>query len=242
MAPKNTREMLLPITQIVDDTPTVRDFRFDLAGHDFTFAPGQFVTITAEVPEHGLVTRAYSIASAPTEARFFDLCIKKFDDGVLSSFMFDRMDVGFRFLTKGPFGKFTWSEAMGEKLALIGAGTGIAPLQCMIRYAEAKKLAVDVGLLFSNKKFEEIIYKEELDRIAASSPRFRVVYALTRGAPPGWTGHARRIDRAMIEETFPDVKERLCYICGAPEMVNDTVAHLKEIGVPPARIKTEKYY
>src|SRR5947208_2069800 len=102
--PKNIREMLLPITQIVDDTPTVRDFRFALAGHDFTFVPGQFVTITAEVPEHGMVTRAYSIASAPTERRHFELCIKKFEDGILSRFMFERIDLGFRFLTKGPFG------------------------------------------------------------------------------------------------------------------------------------------
>jgi ferredoxin-NADP reductase len=242
MARKDQREMLLPITQIVQDTPTVRDFRFDLDGHALGFVPGQFVTITAEVPERGLVTRAYSIASSPTEARFFDLCIKKFEDGALSPFMFDRIDVGFRFLTKGPFGKFTWTEQMGERLALIAAGTGIAPLQCMIRYARAKGLASDIGLLFSNKKVEEIIYREELDRIAAEWPRFRVAYTVTRGAPAGWAGFARRIDRAMIAETFPDVRERLCYICGAPEMVNDTVLHLRELGVPPERIRTEKYY
>ena len=46
----------------------------------------------------------------------------------------------------------------------------------------------------------------------------------------------------MIADTFPDVTERLCYICGAPEMVNDTSANLRALGVPEASIRTEKYY
>ena len=242
MPRRETREMDLPISRIVQDTPTVRDFRFDLTGHDFSFTPGQFVTLTTEIPEHGTVTRAYSIASAPTETAHFDLCIKEFADGVLSSFMFHHVEPGYRFTAKGPFGKFVWNEDLGERLALIGAGTGIAPLQCMIRYARAKRLPVDVGLLFSNKTAEEIIYRDELDALARDMPGFRVVYTVTRGAPPGWQGHKRRIDRAMIAEAFPDVAERLCYICGAPEMVNDTVENLKALGVAPDRIRTEKYY
>jgi ferredoxin-NADP reductase len=235
-------EMLLPVVRIVDDTPTVRDFRFDLDGHELIFTPGQFVTITTEVPEHGKVTRAYSIASSPTETRYFDLCIKRFENGVLSPFMFDRIEPGYRFVTKGPFGKFVWNEDMGERLALIAAGTGIAPLQCMIRYARAKNLGTDIGLLFSNKTYEEIIYRDELDRLAREMPKFRVTYTLTRGAPAGWAGYRRRIDKDMIAAAFPDVAERLCYICGAPEMVNDTVANLKALGVPEERIRTEKYY
>lgn len=242
MPAKNVREMHLRVSRVVDDTPTVRDFRFDLDGHDFTFLPGQFVTIATEVADHGKVTRSYSIASSPTERTCFDLCIKKFADGVLSRFMFDHVALGYVFLVKGPFGKFVWNEDMGDKLALIGAGTGIAPLMCMIRYAAAKALETDIGLLFSNRTAGEIIYRTELDALARSMKRFFVTYTLTRGAPEGWRGHRRRIDRAMIEETFPDVRDRLCYICGAPEMVNDTLENLKAIGVPPERIKTEKYY
>ncbi len=242
MARKPPREMVLPVVRIVDDTPTVRDFRFALDGNEFDFIPGQFVTITTEVPEHGKVTRAYSIASSPTERDYFDLCIKKFEDGILSRFMFEHVEPGYRFTVKGPFGKFVWNEDMGNRLALIGAGTGIAPLQCMIRYIRAKGLPTDAGLLFSNRTYDEIIYREELERLAAEMPNFRVRYTITRGAPPGWTGYTRRIDRPMIAETFPDVAERLCYVCGAPEMVNDTVAHLKSLGVPPDRIRTEKYY
>ncbi|HVY60203.1 MAG TPA: FAD-binding oxidoreductase [Planctomycetota bacterium] len=236
-------EMTLPVVRVVDDTPTVRDFRFDLDGVEgFTFTPGQFVTLTTDVPGHGVTTRAYSIASAPTERRFLDLCIKVFPDGVLSKFMFERVEPGYRFTVKGPFGKFVWNEDLGDKLALIGAGTGIAPLASMIRYARDRRLATDVKLLFSNKTESEIIYKDELDRAAASGGPFRVAYTVTRGAGEAWPGYRRRIDRAMLEEVFPDIRERLCYICGAPEMVNDTSRSLRELGLPESAIRSEKYY
>ncbi len=232
----------IPIVGIVDDTPTVRDYRFDLGARDFDFIPGQFVTIATDVPEHGRVTRAYSIASAPTQRGAFDLCIKKFPDGILSKFMFEHVGPGHEFLVKGPFGKFLWNEDFGTKLALIGAGTGIAPLQCMIRYARDRGIAADMGLLFSNKTEDEIIYRDELTQLAATLPGFRVRYTVTRGASEGWTGWRRRIDRDMIAETFPDAADRLCYLCGAPEMVNDTAANLRALGVPEASIRTEKYY
>ena len=235
-------EMLLPVSRVVDDTPTVRDFRFDLRGQELDFTPGQFVTLTTDVPGHGRVTRAYSIASAPTERRYFELCIKLFPDGVLSRYMFDHVEPGYEFTVKGPFGKFVWNEDLGAKLALIGAGTGIAPLQSMIRYARDRRLDTDIGLLFSSKSEEEIIYRAELDRLAAGNPRFRVAYTVTRGAPEAWTGYRRRVDRAMIEEVFPDIRERLCYLCGAPEMVNDTAANLRAIGLPESAIRMEKYY
>ena len=156
--------------------------------------------------------------------------------------MFEHVEPGYKFSVKGPFGKFIWNEDLGRKLALIGAGTGIAPLMCMIRYARAKALDVDVGLLFSNKKEEEIIYRAELDQLARDMPSFRVIYTVTRGADEAWTGFRRRIDKDMIAETFPDVRERLCYLCGAPEMVNATVENLRSLGVPEAAIRTEKYY
>jgi ferredoxin-NADP reductase len=235
-------EMRLRVSRVVQDTPSVRDFHFDLAGHDLDFTPGQFVTLTTEVPGHGKVTRAYSIASAPTERRRLELCVKLFPDGVLSRFMFDHVEPGFEFVVKGPFGKFIWNEDLGQRLALFGAGTGIAPLASMTRYARDRRLAVDIGLLFSNKNESEIIYRDEFDALARSWSGFRVTYAVTRGASESWAGHRRRIDRAMIEEVFPDVRERLCYLCGAPEMVNDTAANLRAIGVPEHAIRTEKYY
>src|SRR5205807_4294353 len=142
----------------------------------------QFVTIATDVPGHGKVTRAYSIASAPTLGSRFELCIKRFDDGVLSRFMFDHVEPGYKFVVKGPFGKFIWNEDLGQRLALIAAGTGIAPLQCMVRYARDRALPTDIGLLFSNKTEEEIIYRAELDGLARDRPGFRVVYTCTRGA------------------------------------------------------------
>jgi NAD(P)H-flavin reductase len=47
----------------------------------------------------------------------------------------------------------------------------------------------------------------------------------------------------MLQECVPaeGVAEALYYVCGPPQMVDSTVAYLKEIGAPPERIRVEKY-
>ena len=97
-------------------------------------------------------------------------------------------------------------------------------------------------LLYSSRSYADIIYRDELARLAAAGDGLRVVHTLTRGAPPDWAGYARRIDRAMLVEVAPEPALRpLVYVCGPTPLVEFVANTLVELGHDPLRVKTERF-
>src|SRR4029078_4877411 len=80
-------------------------------------------------------------------------------------------------------GYFVWTAAAGGPLLLVAGGSGIAPLMAMLRHRASAKINVPAVLLYSSRTFEDIIYREELDRLAANDDGLRIVHTLTRGHP-----------------------------------------------------------
>ena len=97
-------------------------------------------------------------------------------------------------------------------------------------------------LLYSSRSFEDVIYREELDRLAAKGDGLRVVHTLTRTRPSGWTGLSRRIDREMLAEIgFPAQSRPRVFICGPTGLVETAGQHLLDLGHDPSLIKTERF-
>ena len=69
----------------------------------------------------------------------------------------------------------------------------------MLRHRNASESDAPARLLYSSRAWEDMIYREELERLAASDG-LEVVHTLTRSQPPGWTGYARRVDVGMLRE------------------------------------------
>ena len=127
------------------------------------------------------------------------LTVELIEGGEVSSYLTSDVQPGDKFELRGPIGGyFVWTVAIGGPLFVVAGGSGIAPLMAMLRHRAAVKSTTPALLLYSSRTFEEIIYREELDRIAAHNDGLTVVYTLTRRQPAGWTGGARRIDRSML--------------------------------------------
>ncbi len=227
------------LLEIVTETPETKTFRFDLKGKDFPFRPGQFVMLTAEIPGRGSVARPLSIASSPLETGIMDLTVKKFPDGVMSSFLCDHAKIGDIYKIKGPYGVFTLDES-AKHLVFIAAGSGIAPFRSMWRYISEKGLDIDVTLIFSSKTHDYIIFRKELENLN-NNGNVKVVHTLTRNTDPKWKGYARRIDKGMLEEVIHDFGNNLFYACGPPHMCESARQALLDLSVPAERIKMEKY-
>ena len=74
----------------------------------------------------------------------------------------------------------------------------------------------------------------------ASSGAAVVTY--TREPPAGWTGYARRVDRAMLTEVAPPPEQRpRCYVCGPTSFVEVVAEELVALGHHRALIKTERF-
>jgi ferredoxin-NADP reductase len=111
----------------------------------------------------------------------------------------------------------------------------------MLRYRQAVGSHVPATLLYSSRGWDDVIYREELARLA-SEPGLRIVHTLTRSHPDGWEGYTRRIDTEMLREVcggaFPG---GLAYICGPTRLVESVAADLVSLGYPAEQVKTERF-
>jgi ferredoxin-NADP reductase len=187
--------------------------------------------------------RSYSIASPPEEHHHVTLTVERLDDGEVSPYLTEELRVGDRLELRGPIGGyFVWDAAMGGPLLLVAGGSGIVPLMAMLRHRAAVGSIVATRLLYSSRSLEDVIYRDELDRLVKNSKMLEVVYTLTREQPPGWTGYTHRIDIDMLRKVaWPSDGHPLMFICGPTPFVETAAASLVELGHEPARIKTERF-
>ena len=211
-----------------------------------THLSGQHVDVRLTAEDGYQAQRSYSIASAPGDKHLM-LTVELIEDGEVSPYLTDGLRVGDRLELRGPIGGyFVWDPRNGVNdgppLFLAAGGSGIAPLMSMIRHRASTGHKVPSRLLYSSRSYEEVIYREELDRLSANDPTLRVTHTLTRRRPPNWMGYGRRIDRAMLADTaWRPADKPLAFTCGPTAFVETVATHLGELGYEAGRIKTERF-
>lgn len=233
---------LATVTRVRDETPTVRSYTLGLSGWPGHRA-GQHVDLRLTAEDGYTVERSYSIASEPERAGEIDITVERIEGGEVSAFLHEVVVPGDRLEVRGPIGGyFVWEAGLGGPLLLVAGGSGVVPLMAMARHRARAGSGVAARLLFSSRGPDEIIYAGELDRLAATRDGFEVVHALTRRQPPGWTGYARRIDEPMLAEVLkPLGPETRAFACGPTSLVETVANGLVRLGLPPDRIRTERF-
>jgi len=225
-----------------DETSTVRSFTLQMpawTGH----RPGQHVDLRLTAEDGYSVERSYSIASEPERGAEVDITVERIEGGEVSPFLHEVLVPGDRLEVRGPIGGyFVWEAALGGPLLLVAGGSGVVPLMAMARHRASAGSRTPTRLLFSSKGPEEIIYREELERLAAAGDGFEVIHTLTRRQPDGWTGYGRRIDEEMLAGVLePLGAGARAYACGPTALVEVVANGLVRLGLPPDRIRTERF-
>jgi ferredoxin-NADP reductase len=203
---------------------------------------GQHVDVRLTAEDGYQAQRSYSLASPPEDPRLV-ITVERLEDGEVSPYLADELRVGDQLELRGPIGGyFTWTVADGGPLLLVAGGSGVVPLMAMLRHRAAHKSAVPTRLLYSSRSADDIIYRDELERLAAADPALQIFHTLTRAQPLGWAGYRRRIDRAMLAEVaWSPANRPQVFICGPTPLVESTATLLTELGHEPARVKTERF-
>ena len=154
----------------------------------------------------------------------------------------DVVRAGDQFELRGPIGGwFTWDAPQGGPLLLIAGGSGLVPLMAMLRHRQLAGSDAEARLLLSTRSPGDVLYARELEAIAAD-PGVTVVHTYTRSRPEGWTGFARRVDRAMLEEVaWPPADRPQAFVCGPTAFVEAVADGLVALGHDPDRIRTERF-
>src|SRR5215471_12370713 len=142
--------------------------------------PGQHVDIRLTAEDGYQAQRSYSIASSPEDTQRILLTIEKLEDGEVSPYLVDELRVGDKLELRGPIGGyFVWEAQIGGPLLLVAGGSGIVPLMAMIRHRQRAGSNVSTRLLYSSRSYEDIIYREELERLAGDDRMLEVAHTVT---------------------------------------------------------------
>jgi ferredoxin-NADP reductase len=232
--------LVAEVTATATETPRVRTLVLDAdgwAGH----RAGQHLDVRLTAEDGYQAERSYSIASAPGEP--LAITVERLEDGEVSPYLVDEVHEGDRFELRGPIGGyFVWEPDDPLPLLLVGGGSGVVPLMAMIRHREAAGGTAPTRLLYSSRTLEDVIYREELDELAARMDGVEVFHTLTRSQPEGWTGYGRRIDAEILREVaWPAADGPQVFVCGSTRFVDAAADGLIALGYEPRSIKTERF-
>jgi len=206
--------------QVIDETHDVKSFVLTApTPHLFRYKPGQFLTFALPIGGE-ILYRCYTIASAPTRPYAVSITVKRVPGGPVSNWLHDYVRPGSVLQATGPLGDFTSALHPAPKYLFLSGGSGITPLMSMARsYAD---LAADADILFvhSARSPADLIFRRELDLIAARLPGFRSVAICENDAPDErWGGYRGRLSLEALKLIAPDFLSREIFTCGpAPYM------------------------
>ena len=239
--PRRLSWRLAEVLEVVPETPRTKSLLLEVPGWEGHKA-GQHVDVRLTAEDGYQAQRSYSIASAPEDGRL-TLTVDRIEDGEVSPYLTDVLMAGDKLELRGPIGGyFAWEAKDGGPLLLVGGGSGVVPLMAMVRHRAAVGSEVPTRLLYSSRSYEEIIYREELEDLAARDGSLEVIHTLARSRPEGWGGYHRRIDAQMLKEVaWPPDESPLAFVCGPTPLVEAVAAALVGLGHGPARVKTERF-
>lgn len=190
--------------------------------------------LEVRLPGGGGVSRAYTPTTGDSTKGSFDLVVKIYTDGPVSTYL-DSLQVGDTADIAGPHGEITYTGAgtfdiedpfSGDKrsipckgVGMIAGGTGITPMyQIAAHSASLADDQLEMSLLFANRRPEDVMLREELDTLARACPRFRVGYSVDACQDSDdWVGHTGQVDTSMVSaalEALPNGRPELICICG----------------------------
>src|SRR5688572_1563074 len=240
--PKASAWQPATVVSIRQETRRVKTIRFAVSNWPGHLA-GQHADVRLTAEDGYRAERSYSIASPP-EVSALELTVERLDDGEVSPFLTGQLEPDDAIQLRGPIGgHFVWSALERRRpLLLVGGGSGIVPLMCMLRHRRLSGSAVPAALLYSVRTREDLIYYKDLTDLARSDARFTLRITLTQDVAPGWRGAVGRIELPAVQELLGDLGGVAdSFVCGCAGFVEAASALLLQAGQPSDAIRTERF-
>ena len=217
-------------------TPDSVKLVFDIPAElvkEFSFAPGQYINLNVTV-EGQEYRRSYSICSGPAEK--LSIGVKAIENGIVSTFLVHTLQEGDLLHISKPEGNFGLKET-DKTIVAFAAGSGITPILSIAKSLEGTNNKLT--LYYGNKSFNEILFREELEKLSNTN----VIHFLSQETHEGYK--SGRIDeknlRDEIKSNLELLKADVFMICGPEAMIQTVEDNLKFFGVASDKIKYELF-
>ena len=231
----------LTVSDIIAETPSTKTFRLvSKANYLPPFLAGQYIALFLEID--GIRTsRPYSISSQPNQTGFWDITVRRVENGLVSNYLLDEVKRGDTLVSSGPAGNFYFNPLIHKKIMVcIAGGSGITPFMSMVREIIECGLDRTVYLFYGNKTTDDVIFGSDFERLAG---RFDNIHYIPVVEEPsgGYDGACGFITRNLMQEVLENIEDKSFFICGPQGLYDFCLPQVEEMGVPRRKIKQEMY-
>ena len=196
------------------------------------FRAGQYLSLKLPV-DGSFVTRAYSLCSSPKDALQgrYAITVRANPGGFVADKLLSNLTVGDELISSDPQGFFYYEDLRDAKTVIgLAGGAGITPFLSMAYALRDGVEDFSLTLLYGSRDTESILFKEELDQIAAVCPKFKVVHVLSDVEAEGYE-HGF-ITAELIGKYAPQDGEYSVYLCGPEAMQKFLKPEIQKLGLP----------
>jgi predicted ferric reductase len=194
---------------------------------------GQFITVRFLTGPGWMRGNPYSLSAAPV-GDSLRITARALGD---SSRTLAAVPPGTRVIFEGPYGRLSARARSQPRVALIGAGVGIAPLRALAEGLDYRP--GDAVLL--HRYTDQALFAREFEVLGRERGLAVIDLPGRRRAPGSWLGPYlwQHSDESVLLSWIPDVADRDVYICGPAAWAASVQRCAEAAGTPPDRIHVE---
>ncbi len=151
------------------------------------FEAGQKISITLSIKDK-FYSRPYTITCSPSRALYgeYRITLKDSDD-IVDKYLFNDIKLDEKITISSPFGEFYYNKIRDMKnvIAIIN-DKGIMPIYAMVQAIIDGTLNFNLNIFYSEKKEENLLFKEELMNYDSSSTKINVNFVLSEEEKEGF--------------------------------------------------------
>ena len=239
------------VRTVIEEAPGVRSLVLAPAdGRPLCRArAGQFVTVRMAV-EGEDVTRTWSLSGYEDEPSSYRLTVRR--QGGPGSHGFHQATAGAALQLRAPSGHFVLDTGSFRPAVLIAAGIGITPLMAMLQAHLQRPSPPPVYLLQGARSPDDLVFRRDLERLAAEHPMLQVRFFCSRKTQAGIP--LTRITADVVLQALVDLGIELngqrvalpwyesdLYLCGPDRFCAELATELGARGANPDRIFCESF-
>ncbi|WP_225823830.1 MOSC and FAD-binding oxidoreductase domain-containing protein [Streptomyces naphthomycinicus] len=243
----------LRVARVAPETPTVSSVY--LRTTDGTPLPaaraGQYLSIRLAVGDANPTVRSYSLSAAPGSDTY-RISVKHEAHGKVSTYIHDTLHPGDLVDIASPRGTFVLEEGT-RPVVLVSAGIGVTPVLAMLHRLAALPAPPPVWWIHVARDRVHHVFADEAHALLARLPdAHEHIYYTAEAAPHvhATAEAAPRHDRYRVTRGRPTASSLAAtglppdadaYLCGPASFMDDLAARLREAGLRPDRIRTERF-
>ena len=196
------------------------------------FRAGQYLSLKLPL-EDSFVTRAYSLCSSPKDALKgrAAITVRSNPGGFAADKLLAALKPGDEVIASDPQGFFYYEDLRDAKHVVgLAGGSGITPFLSMAYALRDGAEDFELTLLYGSRDEESILFRKELDEVAAACPKFRVVHVLSDEEKAGYE-HGF-ITAELIKKYAPADAEYSVFLCGPEGMYRFLKPEIEKLALP----------